>query len=202
MKKNEAAEFREIVNAIFEVFDKQLSATALKIWWQTLKKHDLHTIKLAMRFHVEHSKFSPKPADILEAIKQSDGRPNADEAWSIAIKASDEAETVIWNDDIAEAWGVALTLIQEGDKVAGRMAFKSAYDRIVEKHRDQGIPVNWMPSIGHDSEARKDVINSAVTKGLLTQAHPLPQLEDIDEEKRQENIQRIKDMVKGIGEIK
>jgi len=46
------------------------------------------------------------------------------------------------------------------------------------------------------------VINSAVTKGLLTQAHPLPQLEDIDEEKRQENIQRIKDMVKGIGEIK
>ncbi len=98
-----------------------------------------------------------------------DGRPGADEAWS--MMPFDEAQSVVWSDEMAEAFGVCCPLLDEGDRVAARMAFKEAYTRLVAKARDAGKPVNWTPSLGHDPRGRESALAVAVNAGRLSVEH-------------------------------
>ena len=58
--------------------------------------------------------------DVVSRI--DDGRPGVEEAW--AMLPLDEAQSVVWSAEMAEAFGVARGLIDDGDRVAARMAFK------------------------------------------------------------------------------
>lgn len=98
-----------------------------------------------------------------------DGRPGADEAW--AQIPFDEDGSVVWTEEMALAFGVARGLLAEGEKVAARMAFKEAYTRLVSKARDEGVPVKWTPSLGHDKRGRDAVLSDAVAKGRLSYEH-------------------------------
>lgn len=98
-----------------------------------------------------------------------DGRPGPEEAW--AQMPFDEADSVVWSDEMAEAFGVARLLLAEGEKVAARMAFKEAYIRLVSSARDAGVPVRWTPSLGHDKRGRDGVLSDAVAKGRLSYSH-------------------------------
>jgi hypothetical protein len=101
--------------------------------------------------------------EIIDRI--DDGRPRADEAWSIAVAAMDEQATVVMNDEIAAAFGVARTIYQSGDEVGARMAFRSAYERIARDHK--GMPLRWWPSIGEDKGMREGPLQEAVQLGRL-----------------------------------
>lgn len=107
---------------------------------------------------------------VIERIEQSDGRPGANEAWGIALAAFDEAATVILNEEINEAMAAARPVMDEGDEVGARMAFRDAYDRIVRKNRMNGINPRWYPSLGHDPLLRVDAIQLAESRGLLTRS--------------------------------
>lgn len=98
-----------------------------------------------------------------------DGRPGAEEAWAMLPK--DEASSVVWTTEMCAAWGVALPLVEEGDTVAGRMAFLERYRALVMQARDAGTPVCWTPSLGHDSHGRESVLLDAAEKGRLTAQH-------------------------------
>ena len=98
-----------------------------------------------------------------------DGRPGPEEAW--AQMPFDEAQSVVWTAEMAHAFGVALPLLEEGDKVAARMAFKEAYTRLVSRARDDGLAVSWTPSLGYDKNGRDAVLKEAVAKGRLTYDH-------------------------------
>lgn len=95
-----------------------------------------------------------------------DGRPGAEEAWAMIPK--DEAGSVVWTREMAEAMGIVGPLLADGDQIAARMAFREAYQRIVAEARDQGLPVHWMPSLGHDPNAREAALQEAVRHGRLT----------------------------------
>lgn len=99
---------------------------------------------------------------ILDRIEEEDGRPGADEAWAIAIGAQDEADTVVWTDEIAQAFGVAKPILDARDKVGARMAFREAYDRLVRDARTGRAPVQWIVSAGHDPERRATALSAAV----------------------------------------
>lgn len=105
--------------------------------------------------------------DVVSRI--DDGRPGADEAWS--QMPFDEAQSVVWSDEMAAAFGICNSLLLAGDKVAARMAFKDAYTRLVAKARDAGEPVRWTPSLGHDANGRDAVLRAAVEAGRLTLEH-------------------------------
>lgn len=105
--------------------------------------------------------------DVLSRI--ADGRPGADEAW--AMIPQDEAGSVVWTDEMAQAWGTARFLLRENDRVGARMAFKEAYQKLVADARDQRRPVHWTPSLGHDKAGREAVIVEAVKAGRLTYEH-------------------------------
>lgn len=94
-----------------------------------------------------------------------DGRPGADEAWAMIPR--DEYASVVWTQEIAEAMGVARPLLEEGDQVAARMAFKEAYTRIVEQNKTAGIAPKWYPSLGYDKAGRAPVLAEAIRLGRI-----------------------------------
>ncbi len=102
--------------------------------------------------------------DVVSRI--DDGRPGAEEAW--ALMPLDEAQSVVWSDEMSEAFGICGPLLDRGDKVAVRMAFKEAYGRLVAKARDAGKPVRWTPSLGHDARGREAAVQAAVQAGRLS----------------------------------
>lgn len=104
---------------------------------------------------------------VFERLEQSDGRPTADEAWAIALDARDEALTVVWNDEICEAFALARPVLEAGDKVGARMAFRDAYDRVVRNGRDAGKDPTWSASLGWDSSHRESALKKAESLGLL-----------------------------------
>lgn len=98
-----------------------------------------------------------------------DGRPGVEEAWS--QMPFDESQSVVWTDEMANAFGVARGLLDEGDRVAARMAFKETYVRLVGEARDAGRLVSWSPSLGFDKSGQDAVLAAAVSKGRLTYEH-------------------------------
>lgn len=104
--------------------------------------------------------------DVISRI--DDARPGPDEAWAMVPK--DEATTVVWTDEMREAFGVASMLLQD-DAIGARMAFRETYNRLVSDARANGLPTKWSASLGHDSRARDAVLLEAVTKGRLSLGH-------------------------------
>jgi hypothetical protein len=66
-----------------------------------------------------------------------------------------------------EAFGVARAVLDGGDEVGARMAFKDAYARIVQEARRAKKPAGWTVSLGWDVEGRQEPIRKAVAAGLL-----------------------------------
>ena len=106
-------------------------------------------------------------AAIIERINEHDGRPASDESWATAVRAEDENETVVWTDETRRAMSVARPLLELGDKVGARMAFRDAYQRFVNDARADRVPVSWSASLGWDAERRREVLTDAVAYGLL-----------------------------------
>jgi hypothetical protein len=98
-----------------------------------------------------------------------DGRPGPEEAW--AQMPFDESQSVVWTDEMANAFGIARGLLDEGDKVGARMAFKEAYIRLVGEARDSGRAVSWTPSLGYDKGGQDAVLSEAVALGRFTHEH-------------------------------
>ncbi|MDU9394559.1 hypothetical protein [Pseudomonas sp. zfem002] len=105
---------------------------------------------------------------ILQRIQAADGRPGKDEAWSIALSASDEFETVVLTPEIRQAMSASNPILRAGDKIGARMAFMSAYERLVANSRADASPVTWGLSLGFDPERRAIAVESAVRAQLIT----------------------------------
>ncbi len=106
-------------------------------------------------------------AAVIERL--DDGRPGAEEAWA-AIPRSEDA-SVVWTEEMAQAYGVAAPLVNQGDAIAARMAFKETYIALVSKARSDRTTVRWTPSLGHDPAQRAAALQEAARKGRITQEH-------------------------------
>lgn len=154
----------------------------LRIWWASLQQFSIADVSSAFSQYAMRGKYAPKPADILEILDRikPDGRPGTDEAWAMIPR--DESASAVMTEEMAEAYGIALPLLNEGDQIAARMAFKGAYQRIVEQNRLAGIAPKWFPSLGYDARGREAVLTEAVRLGRLGQEQIvglLPQRNDI-----------------------
>lgn len=118
-------------------------------------------------------------ADILQRVQAADGRPGKDEAWSIALTASDESETVVMTAEIQQAIAAAQPVLSLGDKVGARMAFMSAYERLVARARSDAVPATWNVSLGFDPVRRVTAIESAVRMQLITHQSGAKYLADL-----------------------
>ena len=173
MLEQDKKDFKEELTAVMDLYDKDKPTNpVLRHWWDALKDYPLNVVIDCINKHVKKSKFAPKPADIIEQIITQDGRPTAEEAWATALLSSNEAETIIWTDEISQALSMgAGDLLADGDKTAARMAFRDSYSRLVAQSRELGVPVNVWISQGHDTQRRGSAIEQAKAKGLISPAY-------------------------------
>lgn len=107
-------------------------------------------------------------ADVLDRMSTVGGHPTANEAWAMVLASLDESETVVWTDQVAEAAAVARPILEAGDEVGARMAFRDAYERIVRERADEP---RWFPSLGSDAVRREAALDLAVADGRLRREH-------------------------------
>ena len=123
--------------------------------------------------------------------RMEDGRPGVEEAW--AMLPHSEGDSAVWTTEMSQAFGVCVGLIDSGDMVAARMAFKETYLFQVCQARDAGKPVEWHVTLGHDARGREAVLIAAVDKGRISYEKAqefIPQLPMKDG--------RVKDLLSGI----
>lgn len=175
MRKDEFPAFAQMLDDCYALLGKgnNPSATAKAMFFRALAQYPLAAVQDGFDAHVkdpQRGRFAPTPADVvaqIEGLAADDGRPGADEAWAMCSRAADESETVVWSAEMSEAYAVAMPLMQEGDQIAARMAFKEAYTRMVEDARRARRPVSWSVSLGHDSSKRHGALVAAEARGLL-----------------------------------
>lgn len=167
-------QFAQIVRSTMLVCGGEApEADVLRIWWASLQNQTIEMVSKAFSEYAMRGKFAPKPADILEIIDRlnPDGRPTAEEAWAAIPR--DEMTSAVMTTEMADAMHVAQPLLNEGDQVAARMAFKDSYNRIVDENRRTGVAVKWFPSLGHDSQCRDKVLAEAVRLGRISANHAI-----------------------------
>jgi len=162
---------------------KPLTAGQATMFFRAVSAYSLQDVRTALEAPPKgpsRGRFPPTPADLIAQIENGladDGRPGPEEAWSIALQCQDEAATIVWTAEIAEAWGVARVVMQVGDKVGAHMAFKEKYLQLVESARQSGSGATWTVSLGHDAKERERAIAHAQALGRLPPPSPTEQPE-------------------------
>jgi hypothetical protein len=148
------------------------------MFFRALSAHPLAEVRAGFDAHVKDTvrgRFLPMPADILaqiEGLAADDGRPGPEEAWAAALRSADESNTVVWTEEMSQAWAVAWPVLQGDDQVGARMAFKESYARMVDEARRARRPAVWIESLGFDPEKRAEALRIAHVAGRL----PAPEL--------------------------
>lgn len=149
-----------------QVFNPRESAGG---WWLALKGFSFEQAEKAVTRLLQLGKKAPVPADAV-AIIQEDLEMlwlSADEAWAVVLIATDEDRSLFTTDAIMQA-SYPLRELIASDKIAGRMAFKSAYERL----KAQWKAINRIPviqfSAGQDKQQRIETIQEAVSRGLIS----------------------------------
>lgn len=150
-----------------ELTGAELSEAALRVMAGDLDAYPEAAVIRALDRCRKELKSRLTLAAVLERIEEQDGRPGADEAWAIALGALDEADTVVWTEEIAQAFDVARPILEARDKVGARVAFRDAYERMVREAREAGQQGRWVASIGHDASRRDAALTQAVQRGRI-----------------------------------
>ena len=96
-------QFSEFMAAIGEIFDKEISVTLRKIYWETLKPYSDTQCKKAFEVALTTLKFFPKPSEILEIINGKETERST-LAWlrvHEAVKNIGPYESIDFTDDRA-----------------------------------------------------------------------------------------------------
>lgn len=181
MRKDDFEDFCQMLDDAYALLagNNMPSSTAKAMFFRALSSFPIEAVRAGFDAHVKdpaRGRFAPKPADIvaqIEGLVADDGRPGAEEAWAMACRASDESETVVWSEEMAQAFTVCQPLLQMGDQIGARMTFKESYLRQVEDARRVRRPVSWSASLGHDQSKRSAALMDAETRGFLSSGDAL-----------------------------
>lgn len=162
------AELAGAICATAEAMGQTISAGGARLIAEDLSAHEPGVIIGALRACRREPAGRLSLGMVLKHIHAADGRPGKDEAWSIALSASDEYETVVLTAEIRQAMIASSPILEAGDKVGARMAFMSAYERLVSFARAEDRPVVWDVSLGFDAGRRVTAIESAMRAQLIS----------------------------------
>mgnify|MGYP000542203258 CR=1 FL=1 len=169
LSSDEIAQLAGAICATAETLGQTISAGAAQLMAEDLAEYSAGDIRKALQSCRRELTGRLTLAAVLSRIQAEDGRPGKDEAWSIAMAASDEHDTVVLTPEIRQAMAASGPILSAGDKVGARMAFLSAYERLVASARSEAAPVVWEVSLGYDQARRVIAIESAVRSQLITQ---------------------------------
>lgn len=146
-----------------ELTDTDLSEAAARVMAEDLAMYPEKQVLGALIKCRRELKGRLRINDVIERL--DDGRPGPEEAWAMIPRS--ESDSVVWTREMAEAFGVVYSMIDDGDHVAARMAFIETYKAKCNEARNNSTPVKWEPSLGHDKNGREHVLMDALEKGRL-----------------------------------
>jgi len=149
----------QIIQATGEIYGKTMTPVAAELFLSDLGEFPDAAVAAALTKCRKELKFFPTVSDVVARI--DDGRVGPEEAWAMIPK--DESGSVVWSDEMAEAYNVVRFMIED-DPIAARVAFKETYTRLVADARSNRKPVKWSPSLGHDPHSRASALMDAVNK--------------------------------------
>jgi len=164
MASTDRGKLLEAIAVTAELTGTEMSQAAARIMADDLGAYPLPPVLTALTRCRRELKGRLTIAAVLERI--DDGRPGPNEAW--AMIPQDEEASVVWTEEMAEAFGVASALLREGKTIAARLAFIEAYTARIAKARDARTLPRWIPSLGRDPFGREVVIRDALSRGRLT----------------------------------
>lgn len=173
------AELAAGICATAETLGQTISATAARLMAEDLAAFPPQDIRKALQSCRRELTGKFTLGAVMQRIQAEDGRPGKDEAWSIAVMANDEFETVVMTDEIQLALTAARPVLESGDKIGARMTFINAYERFVLHAREAAKPVNWHVSIGYDANRRAIAIEKAVQMRRIPHEHGQKYLADL-----------------------
>jgi len=187
MKTVDYQRFDDAMNGVWHAVTngkESPSPALMDIFWKAFANVDITDFERAIQAHLldpKHGMFVPKPADIVRGLQSAhndDGRPEGDEAWSTALDALDEANTVVWTRETSAAWHAVAAMIEsDKDKISARMAFLKIYDRLVSDARKKGEPTEWVKSYGFDTEKRALALEKAARLNRISSKEAVAMIE-------------------------
>lgn len=171
------AEQEKVLQALVvtaEIMGTELKPASLMMMVSDLAEYDFQAVMMALTRCRKELTGRLTLKAILDILSPAGGWLSANEAWSRALPAADERNTVVWTVEARKAWFVALPLIEANDKVGARMAFIAAYERHVAEAKNTGARPQHEVSPGEDALKREAAIRQAQTEGLL----PEPKRDD------------------------
>lgn len=168
LSSDQLAALAGAICATAETLGQTLSAKAAKLMAEDLGDYPQESIRSALQACRRELTGKLTLAAILQRVQAADGRPEPNEAWSLALAASDESDSVVMTEEIQLALGASRAVLEAGDKVGARMAFLSAYQRFVDAARREARQVKWALSMGHDQQRRIAAVEEAGRLGRLS----------------------------------
>lgn len=197
----------DLIVATTEVLGHDIRPGAAALMADDLSKYPFPALNKALARCRSELTGRLTPKAIIDRLEDGGVWLSANEAWARALVATDEAQTVVWTDEIAKAWQIALPILDAGDKIGARMAFIPAYDRLVQAAREAGKPVQWQISPGWDPQLRQIAVERAQTAGLLPPPKPEPVMmitgpdnKPLTEQQIQTNRERMAENFRKLGE--
>lgn len=175
MRENDFDEFTQLLQAAFDLLGKTpaakvVSPTVQALFFQSLAEFPMPAVRAALATYCRRGKFTPTPGDIvelIEAARQVDNRPGAEEAWALGLTTLDDTRTVVWTQEAVEAFGIARPVLESSGPISARKTFLEVYERLVMANRRAGQAVRWFVSPGSDREAHQLALEHAVVAGFL-----------------------------------
>jgi hypothetical protein len=149
-----------------ELTGTSMSEAAAEVMATELAAYDRAQISGALRRCRHELRGRLSMAEVL--LRLDDGRPGPEEAWTMIPLTEDQ--TVVWTDEMREAFRVCADQIRDRDKIAARMAFKEVYLRLVQAARESHLPPNWVVSIGQARSGRAAPLQAAVEARRISMA--------------------------------
>lgn len=159
-----SAELIQAIAVTSELCGRVFSEGAAKVFVDDLSAYPESQVMGALRRCRKEVKGVLTLQDVISRLE--DGRPGPEEAW--AMLPMSEAHSAVWTAEMSQAFGVVIGMIDAGEVVAARMAFKETYNRLVTQARDHRQLVEWYVTLGHDPKGRESVLMNAVEQGKLT----------------------------------
>lgn len=157
----------EELGATMELSGQQIRPAALALLASDLSHIAKPLLRMALaRIRAEH-KGQILTGTVLQYVDHAMGRLLPAEAYALALSSSDDSATIVWTNEIADAWAVAAPLLRAGDKFGARQAFVEAYSRITGEARALRQLPQVQVSLGHDPEARTRALQEAMSAGRL-----------------------------------
>ena len=177
MKQSDFDNFGDLLTSIAEMYGKNIKPTQTAMYFRALAQYPIEAIQAALDAHVcssDRGRFMPMPADLIGQLEtmRFDGRPSAEEAWSVAVQSIDEDLTIVWTQETQDAWAAsARELMAIGDKFNASRGFIGKYNELVATARRQGLAVKWLIANGYNKDLREQAIRQAYKDKKITQEY-------------------------------